>query len=89
MKHETILFHQLPCCSNCLDSYFLIPLLFQESVAGTSVKFCEDYSNAHLLALSDEDGIIYIFNTRVTGPKSLVTSMCVKFSILRPNILID
>ena len=60
----------------------MIPLIFQESVAGTSVKFCEDYSNSQLLALSDEDGIIYIFNTRKTGPKSLVTSKYVKFLIL-------
>ncbi|XP_067938836.1 denticleless protein homolog [Watersipora subatra] len=43
-----------------------------ESVAGTVIKFSEDISNSHVLALADEDGMLYLFNTRQRGPVALI-----------------
>lgn len=43
-------------------------------MAGTVVKFCETYSNSNLLALADEDGMLYVFNTLLSGPRALTAS---------------
>lgn len=43
-------------------------------MVGTCIKFCEQYHQAHYLALADEDGVLCIIDTALTGPQSVVSS---------------